>query len=60
MLNMVLGLILIARVFLLSTLFLILKCTLFQLLLIITCSASCEIHGEYLIDIAEVRERIWM
>lgn len=26
-----------------------------QLLLIITCSASCEVHGEYLIKLAEVR-----
>lgn len=28
---------------------------LLQLLLIITCSASCEVHGEYLIKLAEVR-----
>jgi hypothetical protein len=25
------------------------------MLLMITCSASCEVHGEYLIKIAEVR-----
>jgi hypothetical protein len=28
------------------------------MLLMITCSASCEVHGEYLIKIAEVRSAV--